>query len=141
MANPATVNKTLTVSMLSLAAGKVINDSAAVAAYVASQRAAALAERPSKSQTSSGQSPTKPAATSVPAPTAKDGFHIMLGAQDGARVYGQKMIELCDGKVTTDRGATDLGAIPDSLTAAIATLQSEVAALVTSLTGVGKLSF
>lgn len=141
MANPATVNKTLTITMLSLSAGKVVNDSAPIAAYVASQRAAALAARPSTARVNSGQSPSKPAATPVPDPTAKDGFHIMLGAQDGARIYGRAMLELCDGKITTDRGATDLGAIPDSLTAAIATLQSEVAALATSLTGSGKLSF
>jgi hypothetical protein len=48
---------------------------------------------------------------------------------------------LCDGKVSTDKGATDLGAIPDSLATAIATLQGEVAALVTSLTASGQLTF
>ena len=145
MPNPATVNKTLTITMLSLAAGKVPGDDpAARAAAIAARKAAqsVTGKTPAKKSPLMPKAPA--AALVVPAqtlPAAKDGFYLMLAAGDGSRSYGMKMLQLCDGKLSTDRGATDLGAIPDSLTAAIATLQSEVAALVTSLTGSNKLSF
>ena len=143
MANPATVTKTLTITMLSLSAGKVpSSDPAAQAAAIASR---AAAQPRLKAPSAAGlvipaPKPVVPAPVAPPAP-AKDGFYIMLAAGDGARNYSRKLLQLCEGKMATDRGATDLGTIPDSLTAAIATLQSAVAALVTSLTASNKLTF
>jgi hypothetical protein len=148
MSNPATVDKTLTITMLSLAAGKFAPNDPAAAASVAAQRAAARAAITGKTPPTlaSVLSPAKPVAPLPPAPAPalpapKDGFMIMLAAGDASRTYVRKALTLCDGKVSTDKGATDLGAIPDSLATAIATLQGEVAALVTSLTASGQLTF
>lgn len=138
MANPATVTKTLTITMLSLSAGKVRFPTPAVPAA----QPAATKPMSAKLPMPSASGPVVPVVpVHPPLPTAKDGFHLMLAASDGSRSYGTKLLALCDGKVSTDRGATDLGDIPTSLATAIATLQSEVAALITSLTGSGKLTF
>ena len=100
MANPATVTKTLTITMLSLSAGKVRFPTPAVPAA----QPAATKPMSAKLPMPSASGPVVPVVpVHPPLPTAKDGFHLMLAAGDGtARSYGTKLLALCDGKASTD---------------------------------------
>jgi hypothetical protein len=135
MPSPATANKTLTISMLSLSAGKMRPAVPLTPVAQPMGKRTPMGIRLPMPRSAGPVVPAVPPPPPPPHPTPKDGFQLVLAASDGS----VKLLTLCDGKVSA--GATDLGTIPDSLAAAITTLQSEVAALAVSLTSSNKLTF
>jgi hypothetical protein len=126
-----TITKTLDIALFSLTAAKIPTNTASLDAQ--------------RSATQEAASKAAPGTFTPPAQIVevKPGFQLALDATDTATgaVFGRKLLTLIDGKLSASRTPGELGDAPASLVAAIATLQSEVSALVVSLQASGKLTF